>query len=79
VKRTRRDESIRFATCLCIETTEGNSLCGYLYLKLAKMPIFSFYLLCFFSTKLESRREEQLLAGRVALALLGKGQWRGNR
>jgi hypothetical protein len=35
-----------------IETTQGNSLCSYLYLKLAKMKCFSFYLLCFFFKKI---------------------------
>jgi hypothetical protein len=29
---------------MCMETTQGISLYGYLYLKLAKMPCFSYYL-----------------------------------
>jgi hypothetical protein len=29
-----------------METTQGNSLYSYLYLKLAKIPCFSFSLLC---------------------------------
>jgi hypothetical protein len=31
-----------------METTQGNSLCSYLYLKLAKMPCFSFLSFMFF-------------------------------
>jgi hypothetical protein len=42
-----------------METTQGISLYSYLYLKVAKTPCFSYYLLCFSSTKLENRRAEQ--------------------
>jgi hypothetical protein len=42
-----------------METTQGNFLCSYLYLKLAKTPGFSFYLLCFFFYV----RVEQVLQG----------------
>jgi hypothetical protein len=31
-----------------METTQGNTLCSYLYLKLVKMPCFPYYLLYFF-------------------------------
>jgi hypothetical protein len=31
-----------------MEITQGISLCSYLYLKLAKIPCFSNYILCFF-------------------------------
>jgi hypothetical protein len=34
-----------------METTQGNSLCSYLYLKLAKISCFSYYLLWFFFYK----------------------------
>jgi hypothetical protein len=37
------------------------SPCSYLHLKLAKTPCFSFYLLCFSSTKLKNKRAEQIL------------------
>jgi hypothetical protein len=36
VKRTGRGESIGAIIYISIETSEGNSLCSYLYLKLAK-------------------------------------------
>jgi hypothetical protein len=44
---------------ICIETTQGNSLCSYLYLKLAKTSHFSFDL--FSSTKSENRRVKHVL------------------
>jgi hypothetical protein len=44
VKRTGRDEPVGVVIHICMETTQGISLCSYLYLKVAKMPCFSFYL-----------------------------------
>jgi hypothetical protein len=44
-----------------METSQGNSLCSYFYLK-QKCHFFSFFLS---STKLENRRVEQVLWGRV--------------
>jgi hypothetical protein len=38
-----------------METTQGTSLCSSLYLKLAKMSCFSFYLLCFFLYKIREQ------------------------
>jgi hypothetical protein len=35
-----------------METKQGISLYSYLYLKLAKAPCFSYYLLCFFFYKI---------------------------
>jgi hypothetical protein len=35
-KRTGRDEAIGTVLDMCMETTQGNSLCSCLYLKLAK-------------------------------------------
>jgi hypothetical protein len=35
--------------------TRNISLYNYLYLKLAKMPCFSYYLLCFFFYKIEKQ------------------------
>jgi hypothetical protein len=35
-----------------MDTIQGNSLCSNLYLRLAKTPCFSFYLLCFFFYKI---------------------------
>jgi hypothetical protein len=59
-----------------METTQGISLYTYLYLKLAKMPYFSFYLLYFFSSlKLENKRAEQVLPrGRMAGMRVGRGR-----
>jgi hypothetical protein len=37
VKRTRGEELIRVAIHVYMETTQGNSLCSHLYLKLTKM------------------------------------------
>jgi hypothetical protein len=48
VKRTGRDEPIGVVIHIFMETTQGNTLCSYLYLKLVKMPYFCFYLLCIF-------------------------------
>jgi hypothetical protein len=62
VKRTRGDELIEVVIHTCMETSQGNSLCSHLYLKLAKISCFSFHLLSF--TKLENRRAEQILQGR---------------
>jgi hypothetical protein len=42
VKRTGRDEPIGVVIHVCMKTTQKISLCSYLYLKLAKMPCFSF-------------------------------------
>jgi hypothetical protein len=54
VKRTRSDEQIGVVIHIFMETTLGISLCSYLYLKLAKMSCFFFYLLCFFFHKTDS-------------------------
>jgi hypothetical protein len=74
VKRTRADEPVRVVIYICMETTQGNSLCSYLYLKLAKMSCFSFYL--FSSAKSENRRLNRSCSeGRVAS--VGGSRWRG--
>jgi hypothetical protein len=54
-----------------MEISQRNSLCSYLYLKLAKMSCFSFSL--FSSAKFENRRVEQVLPW-------GEGwhQWEGD-
>jgi hypothetical protein len=39
-----------------METTQGNSLYSYLYLKPAKILCFSYYLLCFFYKIREQER-----------------------
>jgi hypothetical protein len=50
-----------------MEITQGNSLCSYLYLKLAKMPCFSFYVLWFFFYKIKEQE------GRTGSARVGWG------
>jgi hypothetical protein len=63
VKRTGRDEPIGVVIYMCMETTQGNSLYSYVYLKLAKMPCFSYYYLCFFFYKIREQEAEQILLG----------------
>jgi hypothetical protein len=48
VKRIERDEPIGVVIHKTLETTQGNSLCSYLYLRLAKTPCFSFIFYVFF-------------------------------
>jgi hypothetical protein len=52
VKRSGRDEPIWVAIQISMETTQWISLYSYLYLKVAKIPCSSYYLLCFFSYKI---------------------------
>jgi hypothetical protein len=47
-ERSGRDEPIEVVIYRCKETTQGNSLCSYLFLKLAKMARFSSSLLFLF-------------------------------
>jgi hypothetical protein len=64
VKKSGRDEPIWVVIHMCMETKPGIFLYSYLYLKLAKAPGISYYLLCFFtSTKLENKRTEQVVPG----------------
>jgi hypothetical protein len=65
---TRRDEPIGVVIHIYIETTQGNSLCSYLYLKLSKTSYFFFYLLCFFFYKVGEQE------GRTSPAQ-GRGGW----
>jgi hypothetical protein len=55
MKRTGRDEPVGVVIHICMETAQGNSPSSYLYLKLTKMPCFSFYLLCFFFYKIREQ------------------------
>jgi hypothetical protein len=63
VRSADRDETISIVIHICMETTQGNSLCSYLYLKLAKMHVFLiiFYVF-FFSYKI---REQEGRTGSV--------------
>jgi hypothetical protein len=51
VKRSGRDEPIWLVIRICMETL-GILLYNYLYLKLAKMLFFLYYLLCFLFNKI---------------------------
>jgi hypothetical protein len=78
VKRIKGDEPIGVAMYTCMEISQGTSLCSYLYLKLAKMSCFSFYL--FSSTKSGNRKAEQVLSGKwgglvVVFAPVKVGRW----
>jgi hypothetical protein len=52
VKRTGRGESVGAVIHICMRTTQGNSLCSHLYVKLARMSCFSFHLLSIFFYKI---------------------------
>jgi hypothetical protein len=75
VKRTGGDEPTGIVMYRYRETTQGNSLSSYLYLKLAK-TCFSFYLLCFFFYKIKER--EGGMGGEV-VGTGGRGRWWGKR
>jgi hypothetical protein len=59
VKRIREDEPAGVVIHMCMKTTQGNSLCHCLYLKLAKISSLSFYLLFFSSTKSETQGQNR--------------------
>jgi hypothetical protein len=63
VKRTGRGESIGAVIYICMGTTKWNSLCSYLYLKLAKHHVSHFILYVFPSTKSKNRRVGQVGGG----------------
>jgi hypothetical protein len=70
MKRNGRDEQNGAVIHTCIETTQVISLCTYLFLKLPKLPYFSYYFMFLSSTKLENRRVEYVLPGDGVLALI---------
>jgi hypothetical protein len=49
------DEPVGVVIHIYMETTQGNSPCSYLYLKLAETSCFSFYLLSFFFYKIREQ------------------------
>jgi hypothetical protein len=63
VKRTGRDEPVGVVIHICIKTTQGNSLCSYLYLKLAKMPCISSFLYFFLLQNLRTGRQNRFCPG----------------
>jgi hypothetical protein len=56
MKGTGKGESIRAVIHICMGLTQGNSLCSYLYSKLAKCHVSCFIYYVFSSTKLEKNR-----------------------
>jgi hypothetical protein len=65
VKRNRGEEPFGVVIRVCMEISQGDSLCSYLYFKLAKTSCFSFYLLSFCFYKIEQEAEQ----------VLGGGDW----
>jgi hypothetical protein len=55
VERSGRDDLVQVVIHKCMEATQELSLYNYPYLKLAKMPCFHCYLLCFFSNKIREQ------------------------
>jgi hypothetical protein len=56
-----------------METTQGKSLCSYLYLKQAKTSFLSFYVFFFYKTGEQEGGTD--LGGR--LTPVGEGRWQG--
>jgi hypothetical protein len=80
VKRTGRDEPVGVVIHICMETTQGNSLCSYLYLKLAKMSCFSFYLLSFFLLQnLRTGGQNRFCWGVGEVGTSGNGKGKGKK
>jgi hypothetical protein len=77
VKRTGRGELIGAIIHICMGTTQGISLCSYLYLKLAKCHVSHFIFYVFSFTKSENWRAEQVLSGGVGTVEGGQWQKRG--
>jgi hypothetical protein len=81
VRRTGRGESIGAEIHICMETTQGHSLCSYLYLKLAKhhASYFIFIVLCFFFYKIREHEGRTDSAVRIEVGTTGKGEMVGKR
>jgi hypothetical protein len=60
---------------MCMETTLGISLYTYPYLKLAKKPRLSYYLLCFLFNKIGE--QEQVPARKGVVGWWGREEWGG--
>jgi hypothetical protein len=67
LKGSGRDEPMWVAIHMCIEAMLGVSLYSCPYLKLAKTPCLSYYLLCFLFNKIRYKSVEQ-----VCLEVRGK-------
>jgi hypothetical protein len=56
--KIRGDKPVVGITHICMEISQGNSLCNYLYLKLAKMSCFPFYFFVFLIFKIREQEQE---------------------
>jgi hypothetical protein len=74
--RFGRDEPVWIVIHTYMETTQVISLYSYLCLKLAKMPCFSYYLLCFFFYKIGKQEGRIYSAWRQGRRVAwGAGMW----
>jgi hypothetical protein len=78
VKKTRRDQSPGDVIHMCMETTQGNSLCSHLYLKLAK-TLFLILVLWFFFYKIRAQEGRTRWGGGWGLTSVGGGGGREER
>jgi hypothetical protein len=77
MKKIRGDKPIGLQIHIYIEISQGNFLCNYLYLKLAKMSCFSFYLFSFLFCKIGKQRAEQVLPRGRKVGTSGRERWQG--
>jgi hypothetical protein len=76
VKSIRGDEPNGVVMHICMETTQGNSMYSYLYLKLPKSHVFLFYLFSFFFFKIREQESGTCTEGTVTSGrgeITGKG------
>jgi hypothetical protein len=76
VKRTRGDGPIEVVIHICMEPTQGNSLCSYLYFKLEKHHVFLFTFYVFLLQNWKTGEQNRSCGGGV-LAPVGGGKWQG--
>jgi hypothetical protein len=77
MKKIKGDKSTEIIIHKCMEISQGNSLCSYLFLKQARMSRFSFYLFSVFFYKIGEQEGGygSCLGGR--LAPIGVERWQG--
>jgi hypothetical protein len=81
VKRTGRGESIGAVIHICMGSTQGNSLCSYLYHKLVKRHVLPFIIYVFSSTKIGEQESGAVSArawGEVGRWLVGRSEMWGD-
>jgi hypothetical protein len=75
MKRCGRDESMWVAIHKCIEAMLGISMYSSLYLKVAKMLILSYYLLCFLFNKIGEQEGGTGSALKAGVGVGWGGRW----